>query len=282
MKSPLPHLELHPGQPADINTLLSLVEDIIRQQNRAAGDFYSEASKKDRSMILRLGAVNLQGKLQHSLFQIFTIHFVKLCTCLCMWADKSVWGSPEKTSDEVQKKCNNSRYLYRQLLHVEKELDLLGPSRFPNPNSHNQAMQQVQGMKALLQYHLPSQSLDEDKLDRSPSPAESTNKPTNKKCCQGGLPWGFVFVGWILVIATSGVSGYFTMMYGLTYGKDRSISWLISMVVSFFESLFITQPVKVRILTFNKKFWVFLCPVNTIILLIFHRFLVLLLSLLLS
>ncbi|XP_028258061.1 polycystic kidney disease protein 1-like 2 [Parambassis ranga] len=219
MKSPLPHLELRPGQPADINTLLSLVEDIIRQQNQAAGDFYTEASKKDRSMILRLGAVNLQ--------------------------DKSVWGSPEKTSDEIQKKSNNSRYLYRQLRHVEKELDLLGPSRFPNPNSYNQAMQQVQGMKGLLQYHLPSQSLDEDKLDRSPSPEESTNEPTNKKCCQGGLPWWFVFVGWILVIATSGVSGYFTMMYGLTYGKDRSISWLISMVVSFFESLFITQPVKV-------------------------------------
>lgn len=64
MKSPLPHLELRPGQPADINTLLSLVEDIIRQQNRAAGDFYNDASKMERSMILSLGAVNLQGRLQ--------------------------------------------------------------------------------------------------------------------------------------------------------------------------------------------------------------------------
>ncbi|MBN3315187.1 PK1L2 protein, partial [Atractosteus spatula] len=34
-------------------------------------------------------------------------------------------------------------------------------------------------------------------------------------------------------------------MYGLTYGKGRSINWLISMTVSFFESLFITQPLKV-------------------------------------
>uniref|UniRef100_A0A3Q1CIZ1 Polycystic kidney disease 1 like 2a n=1 Tax=Amphiprion ocellaris TaxID=80972 RepID=A0A3Q1CIZ1_AMPOC len=203
MKSPLPHLELHPGQQADINTLLSLVEDIIRQQNRAAGDFYTDASKKDRSMILSLG----------------------------------------KMSGEVQKKSNNSRYLYRQLRHVEKELSLLGPTRFPNPNSYSRAMQQVQGMKGLLEYHLPSSSLDGD--NRSPSPEESIDESTSKKCCQGGLPWWFVFVGWILVIATSGVSGYFTMMYGLTYGKDRSVSWLISMVVSFFESLFITQPLKV-------------------------------------
>ncbi|XP_027137142.1 polycystic kidney disease protein 1-like 2 [Larimichthys crocea] len=219
MKSPLPDLELRPGQQADINTLLSLVEDIIRQQNRVAGDFYTDASKRDCSMILSLRAVNLQ--------------------------ENSVWGSPEKTSDEVQKKSNNRRYLYRQLRHVEKELGLLGPYRFPNPDSYNRAMEQVQGMKGLLEYHLPSSSLEGDQLDGSPSPEESINGDTAKKRHQGGLPWWFVFVGWILVIATSCVSGYFTMLYGLTYGKDRSISWLISMVVSFFESLFITQPLKV-------------------------------------
>lgn len=69
MKSPLPQLDLRPGQQADINTLLSLVEDIIRQQNRACGDFYTDASKKECAMILTLGAVNLQGKLQQVLMQ---------------------------------------------------------------------------------------------------------------------------------------------------------------------------------------------------------------------
>ncbi|KAK5620417.1 hypothetical protein CRENBAI_024454 [Crenichthys baileyi] len=214
MKSPMPHFELHPGQQADINTLLSLVEDIIRHQNKTAGDFYSNCSRKDTNMILSLGAVNLQ--------------------------ENSLWGSPEKTSEEVQKKSKNSLYLYKQLRHVEKELRLLGPSRFPNTSSYNRAMQQVQGMKSLLEF-----LLDGDQLNRSPSPEDSTSSSAEKKHCQGGLPWWFVFVGWILVIATSAVSGYFTMMYGLTYGKDQSINWLISMVVSFFESLFITQPLKV-------------------------------------
>uniref|UniRef100_A0A3P8WV34 Polycystic kidney disease 1 like 2a n=1 Tax=Cynoglossus semilaevis TaxID=244447 RepID=A0A3P8WV34_CYNSE len=159
---------------------------------------------------------------------------------------KDMCGSPEKTSDEVQKKNNNSRYLYRQLRHVEKELGLLGPSRFPDSDSYNQAMQQVQGMKGLLDFHLPSSSLNSELLDHSPSPEESVSSGNSgKKCCLAGLPWWFVFIGWTLVIATSSVSGYFTMMYGLTYGKERSISWLISMVVSFFESLFITQPLKV-------------------------------------
>ncbi|XP_041863465.1 polycystic kidney disease protein 1-like 2 isoform X2 [Melanotaenia boesemani] len=218
MKSPLPHLEFHPGHQADINTLLSLVEDIIRLQNGAAGDFYTDSSKRDRAMILSLGAVNLQ--------------------------ENSMWGSLEKTSDEVQKNSYGI-YLYRQLRHVEKELGLLGPSSFPNSDCYMKAMQQVQGMRSYLEFHLPSSSLDGDLYNRSPSPEESINGSANKKRCQGGLPWWFVFVGWILVIATSAVSGYFTMMYGLTYGKERSISWLISMVVSFFESLFITQPLKV-------------------------------------
>nr|XP_054588101.1 polycystic kidney disease protein 1-like 2 isoform X1 [Nothobranchius furzeri] len=214
-----PHMEFHPGQQADINTLLSVVEDIIRQQNRASGDFYTTRSERGCAMILSIGAVNLH--------------------------ENSTWGSPEKTPDEVQKKSNNSQCLYKQLRHVEKELGLLGPSRFPEPGSYDRAVQQVQGMKRHLELHLSSSNLDRDQLSRSPSPDQSISGDAHQKCCQGGLPWWFVFVGWILVIATSGVSGYFTMMYGLTYGKDRSINWLISMVVSFCESLFITQPLKV-------------------------------------
>ncbi|XP_020344471.2 polycystic kidney disease protein 1-like 2 [Oncorhynchus kisutch] len=218
MKSPIPRLELEmkSGPQTDINTLLSLVEDIIRQQNRASGEFYTDASKKEGSLILSLGVTNLQ--------------------------ETSMCGSPEKTGDGRQKRSTSSQYLYRQLHHVEKELSLLGPSRFPNPDSYCQAVQQVQGMKGLLE----SSSLAGDELAQSPGQAESSDGDSgSKKCCQDGLPWWFVFIGWILVVATSGVSGYFTMMYGLTYGKDRSISWLISMVVSFFQSLLIIQPLKV-------------------------------------
>ncbi|XP_055085881.1 polycystic kidney disease protein 1-like 2 [Periophthalmus magnuspinnatus] len=217
MKSPLPHLDLKSGQQCDINTLLSLVEDIIKQHNRPSEDFYNDTVKKERTMILSLGSVSLQGS--------------------------SMWEDSDKTSNSAQKNTTSyNRYLYRQLCHVEKELGLLGPSRFPSSNNYNRALQQVHGMKSLLEYHLPMSCLEGEQLDVSSNPEESISGDPKKK---GGLPWWFVFVGWILVIATSSVSGYFTMMYGLTYGKDRSISWLISMVVSFFESLFITQPLKV-------------------------------------
>ncbi|KAJ7986101.1 hypothetical protein DPEC_G00347310 [Dallia pectoralis] len=214
MKSPIPRLDLEmsPGRVTDMNTLLTLVEEIIRQQNQSGGEFYSEASKKEGTLIL-----NFQE------------------TSLC--------GSPVKTPGDGGQKRSNSQYLYRQLCHVEKELCLLGPSRFPNPDRYRRAVQQVQCMKGLLESHLSSSGLERDQLARSLSPESNDGNGSSKK--QGGLPWWFVFIGWILVLATSGVCGFFTMMYGLTYGKDRSISWLISMVVSFFESLFITQPLKV-------------------------------------
>ncbi|XP_072516546.1 polycystin-1-like protein 2 [Salminus brasiliensis] len=206
LRSPMPRIDF--GN-MDINALLALVEDIIRQQNRAGGEFYSKDCKKELSLSLR--AVNLQE------------------------------GSPERMPNE--KRHVYRQYLYKQIQNVEKELRLLGPSRFSKPDSYSQAVLQVQSMKGMLEPHLFSSSIG-DRFACSSSPVEGSSGGS-KKACQKGLPWWFVFVGWFLVAATSGVSAYFTMMYGLTYGKERSISWLISMVVSFFESLFITQPIKV-------------------------------------
>lgn len=139
----------------------------------------------------------------------------------------------------TEKQTIYKQYLYKQLENVEKELRLLGPLRFPKPEGYIQAVLQVQGMKQMLEPYVSATSV-RDQVSCSSSIAEEQG--SHKK----GLPWWFVYFGWILVAATSGVSAYFTMMYGLTYGSERSISWLISMVVSFFESLFITQPIKVR------------------------------------
>ncbi|TTK78900.1 Polycystic kidney disease protein 1-like 2 [Bagarius yarrelli] len=131
------------------------------------------------------------------------------------------------------------QYLYKQLWNLEKELRMLGPWQFPKPENYIKAVLQVQGMKQLLEPYLHSNPMGNNVQITDP------DEEKNKKCYQKGFPWWFVFVGWILVAATSGVSAFFTMMYGLTYGKERSISWLVSISVSFFESLFVTQPIKV-------------------------------------
>ncbi|XP_072517247.1 polycystin-1-like protein 2 [Salminus brasiliensis] len=189
-KCPISKAELESNR-TDINTLLSLVEDIIRQQNFTLGRFDIEDTQKN-------------------LFAVYTVY---------------------------------RQHLHKQLQNLEKELRLVGPSQFSKPEGYSQAVLQVQRMKGLLEPYLSSSSIKLQVTCIS-SPAVGSSGGS-KKCCQKGLPWWFVFVGWFLVAATSGVSAYFTMMYGLTYGKERSISWLISLMVSFFQSLLLIQPVKV-------------------------------------
>ncbi|NXK89486.1 PK1L2 protein, partial [Formicarius rufipectus] len=189
------------GEATNINTLLSLVEDIICQQNRAGQGFYDE-SKKDDPIIVTLGSMDIQEKTS---------------------------PTPEKRLCERLKYSDYNRCLYTQLQHVEMELELLGPQKFQVSQSYTQAVHQVQHMKNLL----------ENRIWSSASTSEG------KRVSSQGLPWWFVFIGWFLVATTSGVSGFFTMLYGLHYGRENSIKWLISMVISFLESLFITQPLKV-------------------------------------
>ncbi|XP_010180489.1 PREDICTED: polycystic kidney disease protein 1-like 2, partial [Mesitornis unicolor] len=193
------------GKSTNINTLLALVEDIICQQSRAGQKFYDE-NKKDDSIIVTLGATDIQEKARSP--------------------------TPEKGMCERLKYSDYNRCLYIQLQHVEMQLELLGPHKFQMPQSYTQAVRQVQHMKNLL-------GLSRWSLTPGFSGDGKKNFPSK------GLPWWFVFIAWFLVAATSGIAGFFTMLYGLHYGKENSIKWLISMAISFLESLFITQPLKV-------------------------------------
>ncbi|NXJ01486.1 PK1L2 protein, partial [Psophia crepitans] len=197
------------GKSTNINTLLALVEDIICQQNRAGQEFYDESKKEDDPIIVTLGAMDIQEKTRSP--------------------------TPEKGLCERLKYSDYSRCLYMQLQRVEMELELLGPHKFQMPQSYTQAVHQVQHMKNLL----------ENRICSSTSVSESFSGDGKKRSSSKGLPWWFVFIAWFLVAVTSGVSGFFTMLYGLHYGKENSIKWLISMVISFLESLFVTQPLKV-------------------------------------
>ncbi|KAM9302054.1 polycystin-1-like protein 2 [Gastrophryne carolinensis] len=210
-KTPLPAADI--GKSADINKVLSLVEEIILKHNRVSQEFYDDSKKNERSLNLSLGSLELQ--------EIRS-------------------GTPLKGLYEKRPRGDQNRYLYLQLQHVEKKLGLLGPHQFQTPESYNQAVSQVQHMKEILENRFYESGSVSDMCSSTASLSEEKRKNSAR-----GLPWWFVFIGWFLVASTSGVAGFFTMLYGLHYGKDSSIKWLISMAISFFESLFITQPLKV-------------------------------------
>ena len=42
------------------------------------------------------------------------------------------------------------------------------------------------------------------------------------------------------------VSGFFTILYSMEWGKKKSLEWLSTFVLSFFQSVIVVQPVKVQ------------------------------------
>jgi hypothetical protein len=59
------------------------------------------------------------------------------------------------------------------------------------------------------------------------------------------LPWWFVFIAWFLVIAASAAAGFFTILYGLQFGKRRQEQWLTALVISVFQDILVSQPIKI-------------------------------------
>ncbi|XP_008843053.1 polycystic kidney disease and receptor for egg jelly-related protein [Nannospalax galili] len=63
------------------------------------------------------------------------------------------------------------------------------------------------------------------------------------------LPWWCVYIAWTLVFITSGISSFFIVFYGLTYGYDKSVEWLLASFCSFCQSVFLVQPCKIVLLS---------------------------------
>ncbi|XP_070540434.1 polycystin-1-like protein 2 [Ptychodera flava] len=59
------------------------------------------------------------------------------------------------------------------------------------------------------------------------------------------LPYPSIYVAWFLVFSVSIVSAFFTILYSMQWGNDKSIAFLKSLSVSLVEDIFILQPVKV-------------------------------------
>ena len=77
----------------------------------------------------------------------------------------------------------------------------------------------------------------------------SIHKVTEKFRLQRGLrftlPHCFVYLAWVLCFMSSVVSATFVILYSLQWGKNTSEDWLISIVMSVFVDIFVSEPVKI-------------------------------------
>ncbi|KAK3091662.1 hypothetical protein FSP39_021645 [Pinctada imbricata] len=78
---------------------------------------------------------------------------------------------------------------------------------------------------------------------------ETSTQPKRKKNCgKFMLPHCFIYLGWSLVFLSSIISAFITFLYSIQWGKKKSLEWLLSMILSIFESVVVVQPLKIIIL----------------------------------
>ena len=63
------------------------------------------------------------------------------------------------------------------------------------------------------------------------------------------LPWWCIIIAWVLVALSTAGAAFFTILYSFEWGQEKSTAWLTSFLLSFFESVVLIQPLKVRKVT---------------------------------
>ncbi|XP_033930769.1 polycystin-1-like protein 2 isoform X4 [Pseudochaenichthys georgianus] len=127
-----------------------------------------------------------------------------------------------------------SKFLLAGLCHLLMCLEKLDERNFPSPQDYLQTLNTTNILVRKAEMVFSSH------LAYCPPPVKKRKK---KATCW--LPWWCVFLGWFLLLSISGVSTFFTLLYGLDYGRAKSIKWVMSLGLSLFQSIFILQPLKV-------------------------------------
>ena len=80
---------------------------------------------------------------------------------------------------------------------------------------------------------------------------DDSKQATRKK----GLPRGCLWVAWILAVLSIITPAFFVILYSMSWGPEISNAWLVSYVLSFAETIFISDPIKVRTMHFKHQ-WI--------------------------
>lgn len=59
------------------------------------------------------------------------------------------------------------------------------------------------------------------------------------------LPYWCRYIGWFLCFLSITVSIFFLWAYGIQFGDEKTRKWVTSLIISFFTSILVTQPIKV-------------------------------------
>lgn len=72
------------------------------------------------------------------------------------------------------------------------------------------------------------------------------NKKIKRKNKEIKFPWWFKIIAYIISFIFASVSLFFVAIKGITFGNEKVSKWLTSVVISFFSSILLTQPLQVN------------------------------------
>ncbi|XP_030060934.1 polycystic kidney disease protein 1-like 3 [Microcaecilia unicolor] len=136
-------------------------------------------------------------------------------------------------------------FLHKMLetLHSEmKELDL---SSMQQPYEFIHATGQLQHLLVLLE----SKSGPYEALSTRVAPGFPVPNLRQKTSISSYLPTWFPHVCWIFLFSISAFSAFYLILLSLNMSKEKTTSWLLSMLLSLLESVFLVPPVKVFLQT---------------------------------
>ena len=82
-----------------------------------------------------------------------------------------------------------------------------------------------------------------------PNDKKENLKKTKKKFVLK-FPWWCKIIAYIISFVFACVSLFFVIIKGLTLGNEKVTKWLTSLIISFFSSMLLTQPIQIALLTF--------------------------------
>ena len=65
------------------------------------------------------------------------------------------------------------------------------------------------------------------------------------------LPHWLIYIGYFTCFVVSAVSAFFVILYGFSFGKVKSDKWVVAMLISFLQSVFLIQPFKVNLISIS-------------------------------
>lgn len=84
--------------------------------------------------------------------------------------------------------------------------------------------------------------MEDTKSSNLPADHDISSLITNT---QFPLPFWCRYIAWALLSLAVNASGFFLILYSMEWGKSKSEEWLLCFCMSFFESMFIVDPLKV-------------------------------------